>query len=117
MPTLTSVLDRISWSGPLPQDDGLFQAATTLRLPQGLYRLLAAQRRSLTGRAVRPGADQDEAAERDAGQDVQRCRGDPHAAVADRVAEHGRVRPAVYSHRAGATAVGIQRVGVEPQRQ
>lgn len=63
------------------------------------------------------GGNQHETAQRHLRQDAERGGGHPHAAVADRAAEHGRVRPAMDADRARPAPEGRQRIGVEAQRQ
>src|SRR5580704_7324651 len=62
-------------------------------------------------------SDDDGASEGNPGQYLQRGGGNPDAAVADRMAEYGRVRPAVKGDRAGAAAEGVQGVRVHTERQ
>jgi hypothetical protein len=61
--------------------------------------------------------DHDGTPQRNPSQDPQRGGGNSHAAMADCVAKHGRIRPAVEADRAGAAAEGGQRVGVQAKRK
>ena len=61
--------------------------------------------------------DQDRTAQRYPGQYSQRGHRNPYAPVTYRVAEYGRVRPAVQADRAGPAAKGAQGVGVQAKRQ
>ena len=61
--------------------------------------------------------DRDRTAQGDAGQYPQGGRRNPHAAVADRMAEDRRVRPAVQADGSRAAAEAAQRVRVHAQRE
>src|SRR5215472_7669437 len=106
MITTASNTNSASMTKPINGSD-CFGASCRPGMPAPLRRA----GRPIRGAALLPG-DQDEGAERDTGQHVQRGRGYSHAAVADRVAENRSVGPAVQADCPRSAAKGGQRIGV-----
>src|SRR5690606_18300273 len=84
-----------------------------------LLRAILSPWRLATGCALGDGLarDDDDGAERYPRQDAHRAVRNPHASVADGLAENRRVRPAVERDGSRAAAEGVQRRRVGPRRQ